>query len=214
MFPINLELKGRVVLLVGAGRVGLRKLLKILKDKASVRLVEPRPTDEVRSLVSAGKVELFSNYCTLLLEGVDLVFVASSQAVLNHTVATEAREKGIWVNVADDPEGSDFTLPAVVEQGDFCLTVSTGKGSPALAAKVAKRLRHDYGPEYGHLTRLLSLLRPLVLNSALEPEQREYIFKSLAENKLLLELLAQGDTEAALAVVAEIVAPLDIEDIR
>ena len=211
-FPINLNLKGRLVLVVGGGRVGRRKLNKVLAAGGRVRLVEPLPSDELISWAKAGKLELFSTYSPDLLVGVALVLVASSRSETNRLVVAQAQVQGLWVNVADTPAESDFTLPAVIEQGDFRLTVSTGGGSPALSARVAEILRRDFGPEYGILAQLLAALRPIILDSGLDISEREALFKRVAASKDLLEFLASGDTLSATKVLAEVLAPLKLKE--
>lgn len=212
MFPMTLRLCGRLVLLVGAGRVGRRKLDKILRQGANVWVVEPEPDEYVRELAESGRIELTANFTPERLTGVSLAFTASKDSLLNQAVAKEARKRGIWINMADDPDSSDFILPALVERGDFCLAVSTGGASPALTAKVAGRLRTLFGPEYEAVTRLLAEIRPLILNSGLPAEQRETIFKRLAESDKILAALTRGDETYARRLAAELMAPLEPGD--
>ncbi len=209
MFPVNLKLDGRLFLLVGAGRVGRRKLTKLLKAGARGRVVEPDPDESLRGLDG---VEILPRFEPGLLEGVSLVFAASSDRALNRLIAGEARRRGLWVNVADDPDLSDFDLPAVVDRGGFLLTVSTGGASPALAAKAAERLRQIFGPEYAPLTRLLGGLRPLVLASPLSDSARQNLFKRLLESDELLKAVAQGDQAALARLLAGRLAVLGLSD--
>jgi precorrin-2 dehydrogenase/sirohydrochlorin ferrochelatase len=213
MFPINLDLRGQLTLLVGAGRVGRRKLTKLLDAGAWVRVVEPRPRPEIAALAEAGRFELAAEVSPEILRGVRLAFIATGDAAFNAELAGRLRAAGVWVNVADSPEASDFTLPAVVERGGFRLAVSTGSAGPALAARVAARLRGQFGPEYGRLTALLAALRPRVLASALGPAEREALFQRLAESEALLDHLAQGDAVAARELVDVLTAPLALGDI-
>ncbi len=204
MFPINLDLRGRLVVMVGAGRVGRRKLKKALQAGARVRLVEPNPDPEILILASAGAVELTAEFHPGLLAGASLVFAATDDRDLNRRVAGAAREAGRWVNVADSPEESDFNLPAVVERGDLQITVATGGLSPALAARTAARLREMFGPEYGRLARLLGCLRPRILASGLPGPEREEVFRLLADSEELLGHLARKDAEKARRLVREL----------
>jgi len=210
MFPVNLNLERRLFLLVGAGRVGRRKLDKLLKAGARGRVVELRPAEDILAWGRAGRLEIFPEYQSDLLDGVSLVFAAASDRELNRRVAEEAAGRGLWVNVADDPGRSDFELPAVVERGDFRLTVSTSGQSPALAARTAERLRRDFGPEYGLLTRFLGRLRPLVLTSPLNPSARQDFFKHLLESESLLEALAAGDEKNLEKLLKELLSPLGL----
>jgi siroheme synthase, N-terminal domain len=211
MFPINVSLRGRLVLMVGAGRVGRRKLEKLLRAGARMRLVEPTPDQSVLDLVSAGRVELETDYRPELMDGAALVFAATSEPELNRAVATEARSRGIWANVADAPELSDFVLPAVVERGEFKIAVATG-GSPALAARTAARLREMFGPEYGPLAGLLAGLRPKILASGLPIEAREKLFKTLVDSEELRAHLAGGEMEQARDLVKRLAEPVEVGD--
>ena len=211
MFPISLNLKGRLTLLVGAGRVGRRKLGKILLADARIRLVEPSPSPDITSLAESGRLEMSAHYTPDLLEGLPLVFMATSDRAFNRKVAEEARGRGCWVNVADDPEASDFILPAVVERGDFQITVATGGASPALSASAAARLSEMFGPEYGPLTRLMAALRPMIMSSGLPTTTRGNLFRRLVASETLRRHLARGETEAAQTVVSQLLAPLQMD---
>lgn len=212
MFPINVSLRGRLVLMVGAGRVGRRKLEKLLRAGAELHLAEPAPDQSLLALAAAKRLELEPAYRPEMMNGASLVFAASSDPELNRGVAREARSRGIWVNVADAPELSDFVLPALVERGEFTIAVSTGGGSPALAAKAAARLREVFGPEYGPLAGLLARLRPLILASGLPIEAREQLFKTMVDSDELRTLLARGEMEKAKDLVKRLVEPVGLGD--
>ena len=210
MFPINLRLEGRKTLLVGAGKVGRRKLDKLIKAGAWVLVAEPEPDESLRALAAKGLIELAAGFEESLIEGRSLVFAASSDHDLNRAVARAAAMRGVWVNVADAPEMSDFLLPAVVEDGDFQLSISTGGASPALAASAAADLREKFGPLYGRLTRLCSLLRPIIMSSGLASEAREMIFKRLINSAELKKSLAGGDLDLSLKLARELISPVKL----
>jgi precorrin-2 dehydrogenase/sirohydrochlorin ferrochelatase len=211
---LDLSLEGRLILVVGAGRVGRRKLAKLLKAGARALVVEPRPGAEVTALADSGAVELHPRFTEDLLDGVALVFAASAEAELNLAVARAARARGVLVNVADAPESSDFFLPATVTRGDFQLAVGTKGASPALAAQAIARLEEEFGPEYAALTRWLGRLRPLILNSGLAPSERQARFRRLAESNELRAHLAHGRLAEAAALSARLLAPVKIEDLE
>ena len=211
---LDLGLEGRLVLVVGAGRVGRRKLAKALSAGARVLVVEPRPGAEVTALARSGALELRPGFTEDLLSGVSLVFAASDQADLNLAVARAARARGVWVNVADAPESSDFFLPAAVIRGDFQLAVGTKGASPALAAGAAARLKKEFGPEYAILTNWLGRLRPLILNSGLSPAERRVRFRLLAESDELRIHLAGGRLEEAAALSARLLAPVKLDGLK
>lgn len=81
---------------------------------------------------------------------------------VNRKVADEARKAGVLVNVADDPEQSDFIIPSFFRRGNLTVAVSTSGVSPALAKKIRKRLEQDLGEEYALLLSLIGEVRSTI----------------------------------------------------
>src|SRR5271170_4439818 len=133
-YPIELDLRGRTVLVVGLGAVGQRKALGLATAGARVIGVDPAarvtiaPPIEVRAEV----------YRAAHLEGVSLAFAAATPAV-NRRVVADARGLGVWVSSASEPGTGDFTVPAVWREGPLTLTVATAGASPALAVALRDR---------------------------------------------------------------------------
>src|SRR5204862_46691 len=55
-------------------------------------------------------------------------------------MASEARSRGVIVNVIDDIPNCDFAAPAIVRRGDLLIGISTGGRSPALASRLRVEL--------------------------------------------------------------------------
>src|SRR5512135_3338654 len=100
-YPIELDLCGRTVLVVGLGAVGRRKAAGLLAAGAHVLGIDPAETD-----VPA------EPYRPAHLEGISLAIAAASPEV-NRQVVIDARELHIWVSSTSDPDEGDFTVPAV-----------------------------------------------------------------------------------------------------
>jgi precorrin-2 dehydrogenase / sirohydrochlorin ferrochelatase len=130
-YPIMLDLTDVPVLVVGGGRIALRKVEGLLKARAAVTVVAPSVVPELRNLPVRVVERGFESDD---LDGVRLVITATDVPNVNATVAGEATLRGIWVNSADDPANCTFTLPAVARDGDVTVAVGTGGASPALAS--------------------------------------------------------------------------------
>ncbi|MDQ2997247.1 MAG: bifunctional precorrin-2 dehydrogenase/sirohydrochlorin ferrochelatase [Chloroflexota bacterium] len=138
-YPITLtNLRGALMVLVGGGAVGTRKLRGLLAVGAAVRLISPAVTPELRALADSGAITWHTRaYQPGDLAGARLVFAATNQRAVNAQVADDAAALGLWCNVADDPRAGDFHLPAVYREPGLLVAVSTAGANPARA----KRLR-------------------------------------------------------------------------
>jgi uroporphyrin-III C-methyltransferase/precorrin-2 dehydrogenase/sirohydrochlorin ferrochelatase len=70
-----------------------------------------------------------------------LAFIAVDDPRLAEAAATRLKSKGLLVNVADQPELCDFTLPSVLERGPVVVAIGTGGASAGLAKQL--RLRFE-----------------------------------------------------------------------
>lgn len=188
MLGAFLDLTGRLALVVGGGAVGRRKAHAVRAAGGRVRLVclEPRPGD-VEDADLEWRQEPFQ---PAHLDGAALAFAAATPGV-NARVAEEARRRGLWVNVADDPASGDFHLGACVRRGGLEVAVGTGGASPALARRVRDELSERLDDAYGAWVALLAELRPSVL-AIPDAARRREVFERLAEGEWLGRLRSEG----------------------
>ena len=182
-FPINLDIRGKSVVVVGGGTVAARKCQTLLAAGALVTVIAPTVTARLRELAEKGRVShLARKYTGGDLVGSFLVFASTDSHLVNRAVAKEAKNSGILADVVDAPDQSAFTSPAVVSRGGLMITISTEGESPALARKIRAELEQRYGPEYVELIKILGRVREKLLT-----EKR----KSSYNKKLLLNLVEQ-----------------------
>jgi precorrin-2 dehydrogenase/sirohydrochlorin ferrochelatase len=159
-YPIALDLSGRPCVVVGGGRVAARKVEGLLAAGGAVRVVAPELAKALERRVRQGAVTWRQGlFDPSDLDGVSLAFVATSNREANARAAAEAKARGVWVNVADDPGASDFHVPATLRRGRLCVAVSTGGASPALAAWVRDRLAESLPEAAGMLAEIARVLR-------------------------------------------------------
>jgi precorrin-2 dehydrogenase / sirohydrochlorin ferrochelatase len=154
---VNLLVRGRRVVVVGAGRIASRKIEPLLEGGAQVEVVAPQVGPEVRAWAEAGRLVLHEReFAAGDLDGAWLAFTATDDAAVNAAVHAAGEAARVWVNSADDPANCSFTLMSVVRRGDLVVSVGTGGRSPALAAHLRRRLEEEIGPEYETLLDILS----------------------------------------------------------
>lgn len=180
-YPISLDLRERLVVVVGGGAVAARKVLRLVTAGAKVTVVAPKLTDSLADLVGRGGVQhLGREFRAGDLAGAVLVFAATDDPGVNRSVADEARREGIFVDVADSPATSDFTTPAVLQRGELLVTVSTGGASPALSRWIVERLESVLGPEYCETVDLFGTIREKILTVKAGDAYNKQVFAELA----------------------------------
>ena len=159
-YPVNLVLTGKRCLVVGGGKVALRKVEGLLACGADVTVLAPEVHPDLAADPSVQVLGRAYVEGDAGRGGYRLVITATNDRAVNQQVHDDADAAGIWVNSADDPERCTFTLPAVVRNGPLMLTVATGGHSPALASHLKARLAEEYGgDDYRTLVTLLEEAR-------------------------------------------------------
>jgi siroheme synthase-like protein len=194
LYPVNLIVAGRPVLVVGGGRVAAQKVRGLLAAGAVVTVVAPEVDPAVAALAAQGLAIVRRPYERGEVAGYRLAVAATGDPVVNQEVYDDGEAAGVWVNSADDPDRCSVTLPARVERGRLLVTVSTGGHSPAVAAWVRDRLADELGPEYDTLVGLLSEARNEVLRRGDSTEALDW---RAALDSGILDLIRAGRLEAA-----------------
>jgi precorrin-2 dehydrogenase / sirohydrochlorin ferrochelatase len=136
-YPIFLDLKDRRVLVVGAGRIALRKTRRLVEAGARVTVVAPEWDSEFEQL----PVRLVRRrFRAADLSGAVLVFAATNDRLTNHRIGIAARGEGIFANIADSARECDFVVPARIERDHVQIAVSTGGKNPRLSAEWRRKL--------------------------------------------------------------------------
>jgi siroheme synthase-like protein len=159
-YPIFLNLHGKKCVVVGGGRVALRKVTTLLDCGAEITVISPKPHAEISKLFKNKAIHLVRrNYKPGDLKGAALSIAATHVKEINRKVAEEAKKNGALVNVVDDAALSGFIIPSSFRRGDLCVAVSTSGMSPALAKKIRAKLEKKIGMEYAYLLSLIAEVR-------------------------------------------------------
>jgi precorrin-2 dehydrogenase/sirohydrochlorin ferrochelatase len=206
-YPINIDIRGRAVTIVGGGAVAERKCRTLLEAGARVTLIAPTISRGLRSLLEKGKIEhVAREYRRGDLAGAFLVFVATGNQAISRAAAEEAAEWRIPANIADMPERSDFTTPSSVARGDLLLTVSTGGKCPVLAREIREELDLRYGEEYAMALRILGAVREKLLTLKKGGHVTKEILHSLISHGLP-DLIGRSSLDAADRLLRELAGP-------
>ncbi len=135
-YPLFLDLTGRRVVVVGAGRVATRRLQRVVDAGADVDVIAPSATDEVRRLAGGRRVRWHQRaYARGDVDDAMLVLACTGDAEVDAAVARDAVASGVWCARADDADASAAWVPAVGAVDGVTVAVSAG-GDPRRARGV------------------------------------------------------------------------------
>jgi precorrin-2 dehydrogenase/sirohydrochlorin ferrochelatase len=196
-YPINLKIAHKPCIVIGGGKVAQRKVEGLVEGQASVTLISPSTTRVLDALAAQGLVKIIKReYQQGDLEGAFLVISATNDGEINKAVFAEASERGILVNVVDQPELCNFIVPSVVRRGDLVISISTSGKCPALARRLRKEIEKQYGPEYQEYLLVLSQAREKIKASYETEQERGKALERIMDSAIL-ELIRAGKKDLA-----------------
>jgi precorrin-2 dehydrogenase/sirohydrochlorin ferrochelatase len=123
--------------------------------------------------------------------------VCTNVKKVNRKVADEAKKAAVLVNVADNPETSDFIIPSFFRRGNLTIAVSTSGVSPALARKIRAKLEKSFGEEYGSLLSIIGKVRSTIKEKGIIVGVEAW--QDALDLDLLIRLVKAGQGEKAKA---------------
>jgi siroheme synthase-like protein len=191
-YPLMLDISGRQCLVVGGGRVALRKVISLLRAGASVTAVAPDFNPHFMPLQR--RISLIRRPFEIsdLTVAHALVIGATNAPEVNKAVYLRAMAVRVPCNVVDCPELCSFIVPAVVRRGDVTIAVSTSGRCPRLSKYVKSRVATTVGPEFAKLASLLAGVRDRVKSELSGPADRAAFWESLFETDPLVYCREHG----------------------
>jgi len=183
--PLALRLSGRLVVVVGGGKVAERKIRRLLGHGCKITLVSPVVSTELGTLIGMGGIHWIERKARGAdFEGAFLVLLATDDPQANMELAVEARKAGALVNRADDPEDCDFVFGASLHRGAVEASVFSGGDAPALAAWLRDELESTVGEDIGEFAEFFAELRDQVIGMDPSAEERGGLLRKLLSSGL------------------------------
>jgi precorrin-2 dehydrogenase/sirohydrochlorin ferrochelatase len=147
--PIGLDVRGRICIVVGGGRIGTRKAINLLGAGAAVTVVSPVATEAVAALASTGELRWRKRPAQEGdLEGAFLAVIASDNEELNARLVRSAKNGGVLVCDASSADRTEVIFGALHHGSDTTLAVFTDGQDPSLARKIRDRIA-ELEPTWG-----------------------------------------------------------------
>lgn len=200
-YPLFLRLAGSKCLVIGGGKVALRKAGSLLECGAAVEVVSSHLCEGLSAMAKSGQIKaILREFREGDLEGVRIAIAATDDHQTNVRIFEEASRRGILVNVVDDPAHSDFIVPSCLSQGDTTIAISTGGKSPAAARSMRQRLERELAIRLAPLVEIAGEVRSDLKSRGitLSGEEWEYLLEQVTSSGLL----ESGQTEQARHLLA------------
>ncbi|HYA15069.1 MAG TPA: bifunctional precorrin-2 dehydrogenase/sirohydrochlorin ferrochelatase [Syntrophales bacterium] len=185
-YPICLDITNKRCIVVGGGEVAERKVERLLDFGARVAVIGKKLTPRLKTMKKEGRIDhIDADYDKAYIKDAFLVIGATDRDDVNAKISQDGREKGIPVNIVDDPDKCDFILPSLLQQGDLLIAISTGGKSPALAKKLREDLEKLYGPEYQTLLKVMGSLRKKLVMEGHPSDENKPLFEAVIHSDIL-----------------------------
>lgn len=209
LYPLFIDLHNKDVLVVGAGRVALRKIETLVRYGARVRVIAPEACDEVHQAHDAGTIELIERVFTSAdVDGCMLVIAATNDDETNQAVFEAASQANILVNVVDVPDLCTAAVPSVLQRGLLQIAVSTSGAAPSLSRRIRTDLEDEFPTWWQDYVQLLGHIRRLIKDRVEGPAKvRTPLFEALTDGRLQ-RAFAAGQTPSAEEAYATYIVPL------
>ncbi len=125
-------------LLIGGGEVAYRKAKVLIDNQIEFKVVAHELIEEFRAFdvnMVCKKFDLDD------LDLFDIIIDATGDPAVAEALLLEKKNRRLLVNIAADPERSDFFFPALLNYGMLKVAVSTEGGSPTIGKVVRDEIK-------------------------------------------------------------------------
>lgn len=209
---VDLNLKGNLVIVVGGGQEGLKKINSLLTQDCKILLFSDKTNKQIDNYVKQKKIL----YKKIRLENADfltkykpiLVMAATDDKKLNRKIVERAKKMRCYAYAADDPAVSDFSHPSVINIEDTVqIAVSTGGRSPAMARKIRmqaeKVFKKIIKKEDIYQIKLQEFARSSAKTKLATPLERKKFLYGIINDNQVKQLIKEGNFKKAQKRVME-----------
>ncbi|GGL47532.1 precorrin-2 dehydrogenase/sirohydrochlorin ferrochelatase family protein [Sporolactobacillus putidus] len=180
-YPITLEIKGRKVIVIGGGKVAVRKIRSLLAAGASITVITDQASEPVKKWAEAGQITWNQRLWRKKDTGkAFLIVAATNNPKINREIAENADANQL-VNVAGQPELGNFYLPAVLHRGRLTIAVSTGGASPLFSVRLRDKIADRLDDGIEDYLDFLSRLREGLKKKSLSQSERAACLRKLLD---------------------------------
>ena len=213
MLIVDLHLNGKLVIVIGSGNEGMKKVSSLLTQDCEILVVSNSSNSQLQKHVKQGRIKFkkmkLKNANFLTNYKPYLVMATTTDRELNRKIVEKARKMKSYVYASDDPEVSDFAHPSVINVANTVqIAISTGGSSPAMARKIKLKAESYFKKNISNeeilqirLQKFARVEAKLIIKTQLE--RKKFLYRIL-NDKHVKELLKDEKYKQAQTIVKKI----------
>ena len=142
-FPVSIDLNNKNVLIIGAGKIALRKIETLLNYNCNITVITKEILEEkFLELEKNNKIKIFKNqeFEEKFLENIFLVVVATNNEILNKEISQLCMSKNILVNNVTSKDDMNVRFMSIYEKDDIQIGISAN-GNPKKAVEIKNKIK-------------------------------------------------------------------------
>ena len=178
-FPMFVQLKNKKCLVIGGGRIALRKI-EVLKDfEADVTVIAPEMIPQIRQIDKIRRI--FRTFMEEDFKEAELVVAATNDPKVNSEISKICMQRKIPVNAVDQKEDCSFIFPSYVKEGEVVAAFSSGGQSPMITQYLKEKIKPNLTEELGQIAQILGSLRAFAKSCIATEQERKAFYKELLQ---------------------------------
>lgn len=145
-FPVSINLNNKNILVIGAGKIALRKTEMLLNYNCNINVITKDILEEkFLELEKNNRIKIFKNqkFEEKFLENIFLVVVATDNETLNKKISQLCMSKNILVNNVTSKDDMNVRFASIYEKNDIQIAIS-GNANPKKAVEIKNKIKNIF----------------------------------------------------------------------
>jgi precorrin-2 dehydrogenase/sirohydrochlorin ferrochelatase len=203
---INLNLHGKLVIVIGGGNEALKRINSLLGEKCQILVISNAINNQIKILVKSKKIKFkkqkILDSSILSIYKPYMVITTTNDKKLNQKIVNDATKQKIIAYSSDNPESSDFANPAIIDfENTIQIAIFTGGKSPAMSKKLRveseKIFKKIITKEDIDQIKIQNIIRELAKDMIPTQNERKMYLNSIIGDKEIKQLIKDGQVKKA-----------------
>ena len=203
---VDLNLKGRNILVIGAGMEGAKRIKSLSKHDCKIIIISETVNE------SLYEIEGKNNPIIIIRRKIEdpsiidefndifVVFASTNDPFLNKKIIERAKEKGLLSYSIDDASASDFFFTSIINIDEIIqIAISTSGKSPLMSKIIRDRIenaiKNIIGKKDTDNIKIQEFAREHVRNYIKNQHERRMFLYSLVDDQEIQELVAKNNMD-------------------